>query len=184
MAKKQVKKDSISKVKSKSIKKKSKKLHRYEKQKYPALNPKYQVANRRELLGDIDYIDKLNDKEKEFLNSFLSETVITNFKHRGKKLIKTKEKKRELYRENNRRNIDLYNVTKQTGKLMYTGAQSKTNPESNVYVPNSAETTGDVEDALIAALDLEKAYNMINNIDSMTAEQRAVIKELIEKTDK
>jgi hypothetical protein len=65
----------------------------------------------------MDYIDKLSDKEKKWLNAFLSETVVTNFDHTGKKLYKTKKMKRKLYKENNDRNVDTYNVARSSGKL-------------------------------------------------------------------
>lgn len=55
---------------------------------------------------DFDYkeIDKLSDKDKEFYLSFLEEYYLTNFKHQGKKLHKTKEEKLELYGLNNAAN--------------------------------------------------------------------------------
>lgn len=141
---------------------KKKKKHKYLTQKYPALNPKYQVGNRRELLGDIDYIDKLSEKEKRWLNAFLSETVITNFKHSGPKLYKKVEDKRALYRENNKRNIDIYNALKLKNTLAYAGLYktdsggdpSKTGGSIfDEYVRNNVADKNDIEDAIIEAID-------------------------------
>lgn len=53
---------------------------------------------------DYDYIGKLTDKEKEFLNSFTEETYLANFNHDGKKIHKTKAKQRDIYRNNNASN--------------------------------------------------------------------------------
>lgn len=90
---------------------------RYNKrEKYPALNPRFQTADRRELI-DCDYVDKLNDKEKDFLNRFLEETVVTNFHHPGKTLIDDVEERRALYRANNQRKKDIINIAKQTNNL-------------------------------------------------------------------
>lgn len=68
------------------------------------------AINKRGRLGsrgwkiDFDYINQLSDKEKEFLNSFTEEYYIANFNHDGKKLHKTKEQRREVYRANNASN--------------------------------------------------------------------------------
>lgn len=77
---------------------------------------KYNSKIKRELL-DMDYVHLLDDTEKQFLNNFLEETVNTNFKHEGKKFIKSKKKQLEIYNENNARNRCLYNIAKVTGRL-------------------------------------------------------------------
>jgi len=95
-----------------------KKKTKYNQQQYASFNPKYQVGNRRSLLTDIDYLDKLNDEEKEWLNRFLQETVVTNFNHGGETLIDDPEKRRALYRENNARNRDMYNLYRAKGVFL------------------------------------------------------------------
>lgn len=56
---------------------------------------------------------------KEWLNSFVEEHINANFKHKGVKLMKKKEEKRERYRANNSRNKDIYTREKAQGKLNY-----------------------------------------------------------------
>lgn len=105
----------------------------------------------------MDYVDKLSDKEKEWLNAFISETVITNFNHRGKKLIKSKKKRRELYNDNNRRNNDVYAVSKATHNLNYTGNKQKENSKVNFFQEskNDWQAASDQEDALLTAIDIK-----------------------------
>lgn len=144
------------KTKPKS-KAKAKKRHKYQKQKYPALNVAYQVANRRELL-DVDYIHKLSDKEKKWLDSFLQETVITNFDHDGKILIKDQETRRELYRDNNRRNNDVMSKLKTEGRLYYAGVPSSGDEKSVSVFDNAEEqaTVDEIENAFLTAITIKK----------------------------
>lgn len=79
---------------------------------------KYNSKIKQELL-DVDYIDKLNDEEKDFLNRFLEETVNARFDHDGKKIYRKKKDQLELYQENNSRNRCQYNIAKVTGRLEY-----------------------------------------------------------------
>ncbi len=101
-----------------------KKKSNYNKQKYPSFNVKYQVGVRKELLSDIDYIDKLSEEEKEWLNKFLQETVVANFNHGGDPIIKDQKTRREIYRENNRRNKDVYSLGKSKGSLFYNNKEA------------------------------------------------------------
>lgn len=57
---------------------------------------------------DQDYIDKLSDKEKQWLSNFMEEELGGNFKHKGKKLNTSKKNKRRCYGNNNARNRDTY----------------------------------------------------------------------------
>ena len=123
------------------------------KEKFAALNFKRQVKTRLDQL-DIDYVDQLSDKEKAWLNSFLEETVITNFQHKGKKHYKTKKSKREFYNSNNARNRCMFTKAKAMGTLIFNN-----NPASFSALLEQAD--GDaadnrLEDAFIEYLDSQK----------------------------
>lgn len=138
------------------MKKKSKKKpSKYTTQKYASFNTKYQVGVRRELLDDIDYIDKLSDEEKDYLNRFLQETVVANFNHGGENIIKDTKTRREIYRENNRRNKDVYSLGKSNGSLFYT---SKQNESSNPSLVEDIKLRAEEQD------DMENLYNTVITI--------------------
>ncbi len=73
--------------------------------KYPSFDVKRAVVNRREEL-EVDYLDKLSEAEKDWLNRFQEETVMANFQHPGELLDKSDEYRKECYGNNNRRNRD------------------------------------------------------------------------------
>ncbi len=80
---------------------------------------------RQEVL-DADYLAKLNAKELAWYNKFINEYVnasITKHKSNGRikkgHLHKTKDKVKEIYDANNKRNNDLFGVTKINGLLEY-----------------------------------------------------------------
>lgn len=114
---------------SKKQKTGQKSTDRRSKNKYPALNPNYNLKTRTDEISDIleyaknipdDLIDKRTGKPvKEWLNSFVEEHVNANFNHKGIKLMKSDEEKRERYRANNYRNKDIYTREKAQGKLNY-----------------------------------------------------------------
>lgn len=87
-----------------------------EKTKYPGLKPHLNLRTRQDLL-DIDYVGKLNDKEKAWLNSFLEEEVNAKFDHPGKKLNKSKKDKRRIYSNNNARNRCIFTRAKASFQL-------------------------------------------------------------------
>lgn len=118
-----------------------------DKVKYPGLVKAVNSRFRREYM-DQDYIDKLTDKEKQWLSNFNEEYLSGNFNHPGKKFHKTKKEKRECYSRNNARNRDVTNHAKAKGHLM----------QSNDYILESFEKSHvtDVEiqeDVLIKAID-------------------------------
>lgn len=128
-----------------------------DKERYPALNFKRQVKLRKDYLDGIEeYVHLLSPDEKAWLNSFLEETVITNFKHKGKKFYKSKKAKREFYNSNNARN-----------RCMQTKAAAMHMLDSTDTMPGSmdamfsteigADRQDDVEDAMIAALELKRS---------------------------
>lgn len=82
---------------------KVKKETKRSKQKYPALKPEFNLKSRYNLI-DYDYLHKLNDKEKEWLNRFTEEYVNADMNHGGKRLHKTKKLRKDCYDRNNARN--------------------------------------------------------------------------------
>lgn len=95
------------------------KENRRSRTKYPALHPNLNIKIRYDELTDIDYIDKLNDYEKQWLNDFLEESVNANLKHKGKLLHNTKELSKKCYDRNNARNRDLYSKGRARGLCNY-----------------------------------------------------------------
>lgn len=91
-----------------------KKKSRRSQAKYPALYPQYNLKTRTELF-EIDYLNKLNDKEKAWLNSFNEEYVNANFTHDGKKIQRRKSHKKDSYDRNNARNRDILTKAKASG---------------------------------------------------------------------
>jgi hypothetical protein len=149
--KKPIKKKTVKKtVKVKKLPKKSLKGQKIprNKEKFPALNVRRMVSNRREYV-DYDYIEGLDDKAKDFLNRFTEEYYIANFNHKGKSVDKTKKAKKDSYDRNNQRNRDLYSKAKVTGLM--DNAPTKEYLQSKIdaeYIENA----GDLEDILIDLL--------------------------------
>lgn len=92
------------------------------KTKYPALNKKLNVKVRQELI-DYDYLDKLSEEEKKWLNKFTEEYVNASFKktesgnYSSKNLHRKKTQRKDCYDRNNKRNADIFSVTKSNDML-------------------------------------------------------------------
>lgn len=86
--------------------------------KRPGLKKNLNRKNIQEYL-DFDYLDKLNDEELDFMNKMVLEHYTADFrcKKGEKNLVKSKKKKREIFRNNNSRNVDLYSRIKIINKL-------------------------------------------------------------------
>lgn len=131
-------------------KKKSKSVR--DRTKYPGLTKKANRWNIQHYM-DFDYLDKLSDKEKEFLSQFATEHYSADFRGDAT-LIKGKKKRREIYNNNNARNRDLYSLAQGYG-----GIESfiKYNPETkspeNIKV-EKVETLNP-EDALNELIDIK-----------------------------
>ncbi len=112
--------------------------------KYPALKPELNLKSRYEQI-DYDYISKLNDEEKKFLNSFTEEFINANFTHdgvrihpkkevykkRAGKTIKRDMAKKESEDKNNARNRDVMTKLKSAGQMLYVEELSEeNNPKS------------------------------------------------------
>jgi hypothetical protein len=125
----------------------------------PLYVKKSQVPRVRQELLDADYLDKLSPKELAWHNKFTSEYVnaaISKDKKtkRVKKghLHKSKAKAKECYDANNKRNNDLFGVTKANGLLSF-DLPGIVRSGDDWYKSNPNCT----EDALIAYLDYKNS---------------------------
>lgn len=92
----------------KSVKKqkqKKKPANRRSKVKYPNLDPRYNLKSRSHLF-EADYLDKLNESEKAYLNKFNKEFINATFdlENPESNLHNTKELRSKCYHANNTRN--------------------------------------------------------------------------------
>jgi len=85
--------------------------------KYPGLVKGVNSKLRHEYM-DEDYIDKLNDEEKQWLSNFNEEWLSGNFSHKGEIFHKTVQEKRDCYNRNNARNRDIQAIAKATGRIV------------------------------------------------------------------
>lgn len=111
--------------------------------KYSALDPGLNLKSRTELL-DYDYLDKLSEKELEWLNKFTEEYVnaTLNTKNPRKNLHRTKSLKKDCYDRNNARNRDVLTRQKAFNK--------------NVYLDEITKKGYDDRDRLHARMELKK----------------------------
>lgn len=119
---------------------------RREKSKYPALEPELNIKKRWEEIWDVNqYSHKLDDKDKEWLNKFMSEYVCDHLDRKNLKnnLHNTLELKKSCDDRNNSRERDIFTATKAIGVLNYL--------EDN----KSKEARFDIEDDLIEKIDKE-----------------------------
>ena len=111
--------------------------------KYPALDPSLNLKSRTELL-DYDYLNKLDEKELEWLNKFTEEYVHANLdteKPRSN-LHNTKAMRKDCYDRNNARNRDV---------LVKQKAQNK-----NIYLDDIKAKGKDEQEQLNARIELKK----------------------------
>jgi hypothetical protein len=94
-----------------------KKINRRMKAKFPALKPEFNLKRRKELI-DYDYIDKLSDKEKEWLNKFTEEYINASFRKNQAPLHKTKKLRKNCYDRNNASNRDILTIAKVTARAV------------------------------------------------------------------
>lgn len=101
----------------------------------------------------MDYIDKLSDKEKKWLNKFMDEYNGANldFKNLRKNLHKNKKLKKDCTDRVNARNRDTYAKAKITSSLYFLGTKE------------IAQESENPEDAMISYLDNKYATDDENN---------------------
>jgi len=92
------------------------KKNRRSETKHPALKPELNLKSRYELI-DYDYIKKLSEEEKDWLNKFTEEYVNAsiNTEDLSKNLHNTEELKKDCYKRNNARNRDILTKAKISG---------------------------------------------------------------------
>jgi len=88
--------------------------------KYSALDPTVNLKTRYELISDYDYLDKLTEQEKAWLNKFTKEYVNADLdtKHKGRNLHKSDKLKKDCYDRNNARNRCIWTKCKASGKFV------------------------------------------------------------------
>lgn len=87
--------------------------------KWPGFKSSLNLKTRTEEINDIDYIDKLNDKDKQWLHAFNEEWINAKLDHHGKKFHKTKKARKIIYDKNNARNRDIFSKAKASNNLNY-----------------------------------------------------------------
>lgn len=105
-----------------------KKVNKRSRAKYPALDKALNTKARRDYI-EPEYINGVFDgegrqvirpltaDEKEWLNKFYEETIVTSFNKDGTDLMDEIEDRRLAYRENNHRNVCLMNMKNSVGLL-------------------------------------------------------------------
>lgn len=80
-----------------------------------------------EHINDIDYWNKLNDKDRKWLGQFMDEYAGNNHQKYSdkKRLLKTEKQQQETRRLNNSFNRDAYDVAKKSVKLDYSDNDDK-----------------------------------------------------------
>lgn len=118
--------------------------------KFPALKPHLNLRTRYELI-DYDYINKLSDEEKEWLNKFTEEYVNDNLDREKLRnnLHKTKKLKKDCDDRNNARNRDILTRVKAYGHVDNIDELK----ESDIINEN-------FEDELIKKIELERLNNL------------------------
>lgn len=107
--------------------------------KFPTLKPNANRKNLREYL-DADYINQLSEKEKVFLDKFNREYYTADFRH--EKPLHKKRQRKEIYRNNNKRNADT---------TSYLGSYNQLKE-----VKETDSVCNSTEDSLIDLIDLKK----------------------------
>lgn len=127
-----------------------KKKNKRSKIKNSALRPEYNLKTRYELIADYDYLDKLSDKEKAWLNKFTKEYVNAdlNTKKPNSNLHKSKKMKKDCYDRNNARNRCIYTRSKAAGVIKYIEDIPKKSSLKDLHI----------EEFLITKLDLENKF--------------------------
>lgn len=146
----------------KKSQKKSTKVTKRSREKYPGLVKNLNTKVRQELI-DHDYIDKLNHKEKEFLSNFNEEYVGANFNHKGRKLHRSAESRRQCYNRNNARNRDIHSISSVTGALVnmdfLLDKQAEFSPESLLEIRMYLKENNITMEKFLEKIEQEESLN-------------------------
>lgn len=123
-----------------------KKSTRRSRAKNPALNPALNLKSRQENIEDVnEYVNQLNDEEKDWLNRFMEEYNCADLNHKGKKLHKKDYQKKAINKANNARNRCILSRAKASNEIKYLDDLKK-----------EERLTDSFEDSLIDKLDGEE----------------------------
>lgn len=106
------------------------------------MDPKLNLKSRTDLI-DYDYLDKLDEKDKQWLAQFTDEYTNASFK-KAKNIHRTKELRKDSYNRNNHRNNDVLTKAKITNRAVPIDGVD----ENKLYI--------NPEDAIIQILDEQK----------------------------
>jgi hypothetical protein len=117
--------------------------------KYPNLDPKLNLRTRQELIY-VDYLNKLNDSEKAWLNKFNGEFVNASFDPKPKKnLHKKKAGRKDCYDRNNSRNRCVLTQQKAQGHNDYLEEHQELmghNPEDEINTKIDLQNDGWIDE--------------------------------------
>jgi len=119
---------------------------------------------------ETDYLDKLSPEEKDFLNRFLEETVITNFQHKGDKLYKDRK---PFYDANNARNRCLYTKLHAMGALYHAANSEALN---SLIDDKTSVNSNTEEEMLLEAIALKMSGNWEEETELSPEERAELIK--------
>lgn len=123
-----------------------KRRSRRSKTKYPALDPALNLKSRYDEIKDVsEYINKLTDSEKDWMNRFMDEYTNANLNHKGKKLHRKAHHKKAIYKSNNARNKCILTRAKASGEIKYLDDLNKDERLEDIF-----------EDQLIDKIDTEE----------------------------
>lgn len=130
----------------------SKKKTKRGREKYPNLKPQLQLKTRYELY-DMDYIDKLSDEEKAFMNKFMGEyaNAALDTENLENNLHNTKELKKDCQDRNNARNRCILTKANATGII------------DNIDELKESQLSENYEDLLILKISLRNNFNDSEN---------------------
>lgn len=122
------------------------------KKKWPNLDPQFNLKTRQEAL-DFDYVHKLSDEEKDYLNKFAGEFINASFekeppKKKGKRrklknLHKTEKLRKSCYDSNNARNRDIISRAKASGQFCYLEDIINNEEDLNFYLQKPLDGSED-----------------------------------------